>query len=445
MQLPTINNSSIRSVGFCLLVLIVVAWANLCPAPAVALVVQDMTGTTVAPADDPGWDFVTGSGDRAYVYLGNGWALSAFHVGVPGSSETLHFGSGSYSAISNQAYVVPNPTGVAGITTADTDLRLIRINGDPGTPNFSIPTQQLTESTPETQREVVIIGAGPSRQQQQTQWTVTPVAGANNDVWTVVTSGGSQVGYKSIVPDDDVKRWGTNRIADEDTLVGGSDNDLRFPLQLQLGVGQRDVMSMVTRFDAPGQGGITNEAQAVSGDSGSAVFYKRNGQWELVGIVNATYSTVENQNNSYAVYGNYTTFADLQFYRSQIQAIINNHPYNALSGDINLDGMIRGDGTGPVATDDVSAFVTGWLYDNGTGAGSYGSWLKGDLNGDGKTNIADFFLLRSALNSAGSGAGLSLASLNVSGVPEPSGLLLAMAGAAAVAAWRGRRRRRAAV
>lgn len=437
MQLAKLDKSAIQSALLCMLV---TAWALICSAPAEALVVQDMTGTTVAPADDPGWNFVTGSGSRAFVYLGDGWALSAFHVGLPGGSEPLQFGSDSYKMIPNQAYVVPNPTGFAGITTADTDLRLIRINGDPGTPNFSIPTQQLTETTPETQRQVVIIGAGPSRQQQQTQWSVEVVNGQNNDIWTEVPSGGSQIGYKSMVPDDDVKRWGTNRIADEDTLTGGGDNDLRFPLQLQLGVGQRDVMSMVTRFDAPGQGGVANESQVVAGDSGSAVFYKRNGQWELVGIVNALYSTVEHQSTSYAVYGNYTTFADLQFYRNEILAIMNDHPYDLVMGDVNLDGSVVGNGTGPVATDDVSAFIAGWQDDNETGTGTYASWLKGDLSGDGKTGVADFFLLRSALNSVGAGAGLSLASLGVGGVPEPSSLLLTLAGAAILTCWRSRRR-----
>jgi hypothetical protein len=506
MQLATLDKLTIRWAWRCSLVAVCVI--N-CPAPAIALVVENMTGTTVAPADDPGWDFVTGSGDRPYVYLGDGWALSAYHVGVPGGSETLDFGGNSYSVIPNQAYVVPNPIGVAGLTTADTDLRLIRINGDPGTPDFSIPTQLLTESTPIAQRDVVIIGAGPTRLQQQSQWTVTPVNGPNNDIWTEVASGGSQVGYKTIVPDDDVKRWGTNRIADEDCasgcLLGGNDNDLHFPLQLQLGVGQRDIMSMVTRFDAPGSSALTNEAQAVSGDSGSAVFYKRNGQWELVGIVNAIYYLVDNQKTSYAVYGNYTTFADLPFYRSQIMSIIDSHPNYSLIGDVNLDGVISGNGTGSTSTDDLSAMQAGWLYQqadgditswkkgdlnqdgvvnssdflmvrmlgdvnldgivsgNGSGPlasddvtafvagwlyqqpiGDVNSWRKGDLNFDGVTNIADFFLLRSALNVVGAGS-ITLGSLvGGAGVPEPSSLLLAMTAAAALAGCRSRRRHRAA-
>jgi len=417
--------------------------------PAKALIVENMTGTTSAPTgagNDPGWKYVA-NGGRNYVYLGNGWALSAFHIGVPVSDEVLSFNGGSFNVISNQTYIVKNQPG-SGLTT-DTDLRLIRINGDPGLAPIRIATQQLFESTTVgAQRDVVIIGNGNTRQASQTQWNVTPVSGANNDIWTEVPSGGQYVGYKADWTVDRVKRWGTNRIADEDPLFGNNDNDFRGDLQLSLGVGVRDVMSMVTMFDSPASGGLTNEAQAISGDSGSSVFHKLNGQWELAGIVNAVYSAFDNQATSNAVYGNYTTFADLSYYNQNysgsISNIMNSHPYNSLSGDINLDGVVQGDGTGPLASDDVSAFVAGWMSDNGAGTGSYGSWLKGDLSGDGKTNIADFFLLRSALNSAGAGGAISLASLTAVGVPEPSAFLLAMAGAAAMAGWRGRRRRRAA-
>jgi hypothetical protein len=409
--------------------------------PAGALVVENMTGTTVAPADDPGWNYFSSSG-RNYVYLGDGWALSAFHVGVPAAGEFLNFDGGSFNVISNQVYIVKNQPGL-GLTT-DTDLRLVRINGDPGLAPMNIASLQLLESTPIAQREVVIISKGPSRQAAQTQWNVTPVAGSNNDIWNEVASGGTYVGYKGMQPSDNVKRWGTNRIADEDPLFGGNDNDLRGQLSLTLWVGPRDVMSMVTQFDSPAGGGLTNEAQVIAGDSGSGVFYKRNGQWELIGIVNALYSTVENQSTSNAVYGNYTTFADLSFYNQaysgSISDIMNIHPYDAVMGDINLDGVVSGTTTNGVPTGDIAAFVAGWGDDNGTSVGTYGSWLKGDLSQDGKTDAADFLLLRTALNPSGAG-GLTLESLfGGVGVPEPTSLLLALVGAGFLANLRSRRR-----
>ena len=404
---------------------------------ASALIVENMSGTTSAPADDPGWNFVTGSASRAYTYLGNGWAISAFHVGVPTNGEPLHFGTGTFNVIPNQSYIVPNPAGNG--LTADTDLRLIRINGDVGTPTFSLASQPITESTPIGQREVVFIGAGPTREANQTHWNVQVNSGNNNDVWSETPSGGTYHGYKSIAsaPDNDVKRWGTNQIADEDCLFNNcnNDNDLRGKLTLTLGVGQRDVMSMVTQFD---QGGLPNETQVVNGDSGSAVFYKRNGQWELIGVVNATYSTYENQSTLNAVYGNYSTFADLSFYHNEIVNIMNAHTNYSVMGDINLDGVVTGSTTGGAPTGDIAAFVAGWGYDNGTGAGTIDSWKKGDLNRDGKVDAADFVLLRNAVNPTG-GGGLSLDSLfGVVGVPEPSSVLLGLVGMSLLAGYRRR-------
>ena len=435
MRLATLNISALsRTLLVTSAILAIVALAS----PASALVVENMTGTTVAPADDPGWNYVT-NGGRNYVYLGDGWALSAFHVGVPGASESLGFNGSSFNVISNQAYIVKNTAG-QGLTT-DTDLRLVRINGDPGLAPINIASQQLFE-TPVGPRDVVIIGTGPSRQAGQTQWNVQSVAGPNNDIWTEVPSG-TYKGYKAVQPSDNVKRWGTNRIADEDSLFGGNDNDFRGTLNLSLGVGLRDVVSMVTQFDAPTGGGLTNEAQVVSGDSGSSVFYKRNGQWELIGIVNALYSTVENQSSANAVYGNYTTFADLTYYRNEILNIMNANPDYSVLGDVNLDGIVSGATTGGVPTGDIAAFVAGWgndLCPGQTCSGTVESWKQGDLNRDGKTNVADFLLLRTALNPSGAG-GLTLQSLlGGVGVPEPTSLILALAGAGFLASLRGRRR-----
>ena len=393
--------------------------------------------TIVAPADDPGWNYVT-TGGRNMVYLGNGWILSAFHVGAPSPTESLVFNGSSFNVIGSQGYVVKNTLG-QGLTT-DTDLRMFRINGDPGLPAIRIASQQLFEtaepSTPT--QEVVIIGNGPTRQLLTTKWNVTQNS-AGADSWTEAVNG-SYEGYKSVQPSDNVKRWGTNRIADEDCLFGsgsctpnsdnneGGDDNLRGVLKLTLGVGQRDIESMVTRFDA---NGLANEAQVVAGDSGSGVFYKRNGAWELIGIVNSQLTGIrvnnqflDGQSTLNAVYGNFTSFADLTYYRSNVVQMM-----DTLRADVNLDGVLTGGIAGGIPTGDIAAFVAGWGYNNGTGAGNTQSWISGDLNSDGKTNYLDFVIMRAALNTAGiGGSGAQLESLLglPSGVPEPSsaGILL---------------------
>ena len=408
--------------------------------PAAALIVENQTGTTVAPADDPGWEYFPSSGLN-YVYLGNGWALSAAHVGVPGVGQSLALNGGSFDVISNQTYIVKNP---AGSGTTNTDLRLIRLNGDPGLAPIKIASEQFFESTPIGQREVVIIGRGPSRQAAQTRWNVTPQAGP--DTWTE-NAAGSYAGYKAVQPSDFEKRWGKNQIADEDCLLPGActnDADLSRPSNIG-----NEVQFLFTVFD---MSGLTNEAQVVAGDSGAGVFYKRNGQWELVGIVNAQF-IYENQPGpgsspaaiATAVYGNYTAFADLwtynQAYSGSISDIMDAHPYDAVMGDINLDGVVSGTTTNGVPTGDIAAFVAGWGSNNPIGVGgTYGSWLKGDLNQDGKTDAGDFLLLRSALNPSGAG-GLTLQSLlGGVGVPEPTSFFLALAGAGLMANFRSRRR-----
>ena len=65
---------------------------------------------------------------------------------------------------------------------------------------------------------------------------------------------------------------------------------------------------------------------------------------------------------------------------------------------------MSGNGTGPAATDDVTAFVQGWGSQQATG--DINSWKKGDLNLDGKVDVLDFLTLRQAFTASGSGASL---------------------------------------
>jgi hypothetical protein len=170
------------------------------------------------------------------------------------------------------------------------------------------------------------------------------------------------------------------------------------------------------------------------------VFHKNGAQWELIGIVNTIY-TYENQPAFSAFDGDYTSFADLTYYRNEILNIMNAHPGFSVTGDINLDGVVTGNGTGPATTDDITAFVQGWGWQQGSA--NVNSWKKGDLNLDGVTNAADFFLMRNAAVSAGLATGAStLSNLfgSSGGVPEPSSAALILM-AAGLAGCRRRRLR----
>jgi hypothetical protein len=89
--------------------------------------------------------------------------------------------------------------------------------------------------------------------------------------------------------------------------------------------------------------------------------------------------------------------------------------------DVNLDGMLAGDGSGPVATDDVSAFVQGWQTRRLVGGVQVGDWISrqsGDLNYDGIVDIRDAGNLRHGLLSSGTGS-FDFSLLDVE-VPEPA-------------------------
>lgn len=88
-------------------------------------------------------------------------------------------------------------------------------------------------------------------------------------------------------------------------------------------------------------------------------------------------------------------------------------PPNGIVGDVNQDGVLAGNGTGPTGSDDVSAFLAGWLRAGGGGiAERYG---RGDMNFDGITNLADWAILNTASRELGTAA-----FQRVVGVPEPT-------------------------
>jgi hypothetical protein len=453
------------------------------PRTSEALVVGNVNGTvantTGNPANFPGWtqgdpgwaNFSTGG---SYVYLGDGWVLSARHVGYNGPIQfQTPTGPASFERIPGSYYLdygylwsdgkhyyaVENPSSVqleggSVIPLSQfTDLQLFRINGDPGLPSLTIASQSLatTNFTRVDAPQVVVVGGSSGRAANQSQWNANEQA--SPWIWSQTTGAGEYQGFFTQT-DSAQKRWGTNRVADPRPNGPGDPSDpgaMDYSNLFDKGIISdttgvrnfqtndgvfRDIIASLVVYDQQGQPGtpaygINNlEVQAVPGDSGSAVFFKRGNQWELAGIVNAAF-TYTDQPGGTAMFGNATMFTDLtkynQNYFHSIQNIIATHADYSLSGDVNLDGVVSGNGTGPASTDDVTAFIAGWNYNNGTSHGTINSWKKGDLTRDGRTDVADFLRLRGALNGQISSAVVA-ALFGSHAIPEPSAAMLALLG-----------------
>jgi hypothetical protein len=250
-------------------------------APAVIIEGGDGTGNTTAPTDDPGWSNVGVLNGDSCVYLGNGWVISASHVGL----GSVTFGSSSYAAIGSsytRLYDPSNPSQAA-------DLIMFQLQTTPT--GLSGLTVSSTEPTAGAQIDA--IGNGLNRATNETFW---------DGDWNVV-SGSVLGGYAGYYwGSGATKRWGTNTLAGRASVDDGS------------GITE----SLKTTFSS---GGSDNEMQAAAGDSGGGVFYKRGSSWELAGIMLAV-DFYSGQPGDTAVFGNSTYSADLSVYSGEIAQVM---------------------------------------------------------------------------------------------------------------------------
>lgn len=251
------------------------------------------TGNTNAPADDPGWSNVGILNGGSGIYLGANWVLTASHVGA----GTISFGGVSYDAVSNSVVSLTN--GVAG-RTMFTDLILFQLTSAPA----GLAPLTLASSAPTLGAPVTMIGAGLDRG-AFTEWSVNTQT--NPWAWTVVSSNADAAGYQTLASRS--MRWGTNTVGTNNLWINVTGS-----------AGPADVRSFATVFDILSG---PDDAQAVNGDSGGAVFTKSGSAWELGGVMIAAagYSGQPSP-ATHAIDGNRTFSADLSFYREQIMSVV---------------------------------------------------------------------------------------------------------------------------
>lgn len=244
------------------------------------------TANTVAPApaaEDPGWDnvgFAAGGGTG--VYLGDGWVITANHVGAQNFTVGITIGSGTtYNVVPGSAVQLYDPANPSHFS----DLLMYKI-ADPGLTGLTVAS-----SSPTGSESIRLISTGYSRNSALIT-DVVPSAAGNQSGYTVDTSRS--------------KAWGDNTVQ---TVTGGtatfnsSNNTYTY-----------EYTSLFSNS--------AGEAQANRYDSGGGVFAYNSStnQWELSGIIIAIDQYDGQDIFGTSAFGQSTYIADLSKYMSQIQA-----------------------------------------------------------------------------------------------------------------------------
>lgn len=251
----------------------------------------DGTGNTTPPADDPGWVSVGVCGFGTCEYLGNGWVMTARHIG----QANVVFDGIEYNYVQGSRTQLPSDAGASH----SPDVVLWKVYPYPTVPALPLYDRKVPVGTP-----VIGIGHGFNR------GAIRPPGAALEDAvgWEPGTG-------KSM-------RWGTNRVAE-------SRNRSNRPIGYSS-------MTYTMIFDKGGTTRSTlHEDYFFKGDSGGPMFVRVPGltnRWAIAGI-NVTTQDVN------ANYNAWIRVVDIPFYRDQLLAIVNT-PACDNGIDDDMDGLI---------------------------------------------------------------------------------------------------------
>jgi hypothetical protein len=210
-----------------------------------------------------GWNYVGQINGASGVYLGNGWVLTAGHVGY--GNFTL--GGVTYMVITNSVQAISDSYGTA-------DLTLFQIESPPNLPSLILSTSPPTVfSSKVAGSSVAMLGYGGN---YGLTWGLDIVTETNEEVPLTGTS------YTSL-----------DFFTDNGTVNRGASS-------------------------------ITNNSTVVDGDSGGAdfIYNATTGKWELAGINEIT-GDYSNYSGTYYGNGTFSGFVQLSSYASEINPIIN--------------------------------------------------------------------------------------------------------------------------
>jgi hypothetical protein len=210
----------------------------------------------------PGWNYVGQLNGASGTYLGNGWVLTAAHIG--GGSFTLN--GTVYAFVSGSVHTFTDSNGMA-------DLTLFQISPRPNLPPLVLATSPPTElSSSGLGSSVTMIGFGGNGQ----------------------------------------RTWGDDTITYTNQLITPENTSYV----------SNDFLTITGSYT---EGSVTssNSAQVIVGDSGGGdfIYNPTSGQWELAGI-NEVNGTATINGSDYTVSG----MVQLSTYATQINAIFNPPP-----------------------------------------------------------------------------------------------------------------------
>ena len=235
------------------------------------VVVNDSGSTSQQEPTQPGWSHTGELNSGTGVYLGDGWVLTANHVGAgtlslpiwDPTNQTQSFVSYTHDPSTVCRVQNPsNPMAEWGVSdqivdangdtytmSTNTDMLVFRLNSMPPLSSLSIPT---VSSAPSLNDTVTLISTG-----------------------RVLDASTISIEGTSVGPTGNPVRWGTNEVIN--AVPGGVFGFANS--------GNGDVYSFATSFDDPSGAGLTTEAQAQNGDSGGATFAA--GSSTLLGLIHA--------------------------------------------------------------------------------------------------------------------------------------------------------------
>jgi hypothetical protein len=270
-RIPSLVAGTAISVATALCFLLILATAF--EARSVLISTGDGTGNTTAPSADPGFGNVGIVNGLTGVYVGNGWVLTANHVG----ENPITLLGVTYDPVPGSGVRFQNPD------LSFADLKAYKLLG-PDPPPLALA---ITDSAPTQGTLITIIGNGRNR--------------GIDTSWSGLT--GWEWGTGRAI------RWGTNKIDETG----------------RLDLGTQSFSTVFSKLNS-GQSKDQHEADLVSGDSGGAAFTGSGASAELIGILFAR-GPFEGQPEDTSLMGtrgtgNLGLIVDLFAYRNDILAVI---------------------------------------------------------------------------------------------------------------------------